>query len=445
MAPPVLKVESDQIFPSEVEVVVIGGGIAGITAALELARRGTPVAVVEKGIVAGEQSSRNWGWCRQQNRAQGELPLMKLAIDMWESYGREFGIDLGFRRTGLVYGTDSQADLAAWEKWAQMAAGYGVVSRVLTGPQTAELLPGNRRTWLGGVHSPSDGFAEPEIAVPGMAQAARRLGVTIHQQCAARELDISAGRVSGVVTEKGLIRCSCVLVAGGAWTGMFLRHHGLKFLQASVQSTSFCTSRAPAVTEGGVSMKDITFRRRADGGFTVGITGYGRLHISPRGIMQAKPFWPMFKRRFAGLSFSLGRAFFDGPDSLAIWRNDRVSPFERVRILDPLPEARLVQKGLAGLVDAYPELKGIRVVHQWAGMVDQTPDSIQVISPVRSMPGLFISSGYSGHGFGTGPGAGRLSAELIRGDRLCVDPSPFRYERMIDGTDLAGNAKNSLI
>ena len=91
---------------------------------------------------------------------------------------------------------------------------------------------------LGGVHSPSDGKAEPSIAGPLIAEGARRRGATLHQNCAARGLDIEAGRVAGVVTEKGRIRSRAVLLAGGAWSSMFCRHHGLRLPQAGVTSTA---------------------------------------------------------------------------------------------------------------------------------------------------------------------------------------------------------------
>ena len=81
-------------------------------------------------------------------------------------------------------------------------------------------------------------------------------------------------------------------------------------------------------------------------------------------------------------------------------------------------------------------MKGIEVAQAWGGMVDCTPDAIPVIGPVKSVPGLHVSAGHTGHGFGVGPAAGRLSADLLRGVAPIVDPSPFRYERMIDGTDL---------
>jgi glycine/D-amino acid oxidase-like deaminating enzyme len=427
---------SDESLPAEVDVVVIGGGIVGVMAAWTLAQRGNKVALVEKGVVGGEQSSRNWGWCRQQNRDIRELPLAQLSLRMWETLAQEAGADLGFRRTGLIYATTNPKDIEGWEIWGKKAAELGFKSSLLTAQQVSELLPGNTRQWIGGVNSPTDGRAEPELAAPAIAAAARRLGVTIHQNCAARELETMAGRISGVVTEKGLIRCSAVLVAGGAWSGMFLRHHDVTFIQASVLATSFYTNTAPEVTTGNISMQDVTFRRRVDGGYTVGLSGAGKIPVSPMGIMQFRPFRKMFMSMGRSLRFTIGKSFFTGPESLHKWKADSKSPFEFNRVLNPEADSNLVAKGIARLVAAYPALAGIQAARAWGGMMDSTPDLIPVISPVRNRPGLFVASGFSGHGFGIGPAGGRLAADLIRGDTPCVDPRPFRYERMTDGTDL---------
>jgi glycine/D-amino acid oxidase-like deaminating enzyme len=437
MSPPVSPVPTGQTLPASTEVVIIGGGIAGIAAAHELAGRGTAVLLLEKGVIAGEQSSRNWGWCRQQNRDLRELPLAQLALRIWGGLDAEIGEETGFRRAGLVYGATEPRDLAQWEAWGEAARGLGMVTRMLSGAETAAMLPGNARSWLGGLHSPTDGRAEPALATPALARAAQRRGAVLVQGCAVRALETQAGRISGVITESGSVRCQAVLVAGGAWTGAFLRHHGLRFLQASVKSTSFCTVAAPSVTEGGVAMGDITFRRRLDGGYTVGLSGRGQLQITPRGLMQARAFWPTFLIRRRGLTFSLGRSFLEGPEALRRWRADGISPFELCRRLDPAPDAHLVAFGLARLAAAYPALRGIRAAEAWGGIVDSTPDAIPVISDVAALPGLFISAGFSGHGFGVGPAAGRLAADLIRNDTPCVDPAPFRYERMIDGTRLS--------
>ena len=215
MSPPVTRIPSDATLPPSADVVVIGGGIAGITAAYHLAKKGHSVAVVEKGYVAGEQSSRNWGWCRQQNRDLRELPLAQRAVDMWSGLNEELGAETGFRRTGLVYVTTSQGDLDRWAGWADKAREMQMRSHVLSAAEAKAMTPGSTGNWIGGIHSPTDGRAEPALAVPAIAEGARRLGATIHQDCAARGLETSAGRVSGVATEKGTIRTSAVLVAGG--------------------------------------------------------------------------------------------------------------------------------------------------------------------------------------------------------------------------------------
>lgn len=436
MSPPLLRIANDEKLPIAADVVVIGGGIAGVTAAYELSKKGFSVALLEKGHVAGEQSSRNWGWCRQQHRDLRELPLAMKSLEIWDHLNGEIGLETGFRRTGLLYVTTRPADLAMWEEWTHRAREYQMHSRVLSAAEAKDMTPGSTQDWIGGVHSPTDGRAEPSLAGPAIAEAARRHGATIHQQCAARGLDIEAGQVAGVVTEKGRIRSNAVLLAGGAWSSLFCRHNGLRLPQAGVRSTSFCTHEAPEVVKGGLAMPDVTIRRRLDGGYSVGLTGRGLLELTPQGLLYARQFWPTFRKRRALLKLSVGRSFVDGPESFARWKLDGISPFERVRTLDPPADAALVQLGLDRIATNYPELANLKVAASWGGLIDSTPDGIPVISAVDTLPGLYLSTGFTGHGFGIGPAAGRLAADIVAGDPPIVDPHPYRYSRMIDGTDL---------
>ncbi len=436
MSPPLTRIASDETLPGTTDVVVIGGGMAGVSATYELARKGFAVTLVEKGHIAGEQSSRNWGWCRQQHRDLRELPLAMKSLEMWGELNAGLGLETGFRRTGLLYVTTRPDDLAQWEAWTLKARDYQMHSRVLSGAEAKAMTPGSSTDWIGGVHSPTDGRAEPSIAVPAIAEGARREGATLHQECAARGLDIEAGRVTGVVTEKGRIRTNAVLLAGGAWTSLFCRNHGIRLPQASVRSTSFCTTAAPEVIEGGLSMPDVTLRRRLDGGYTVGLGGRGLLELTPQGLLYARQFWPTFRKRRWGLKVSIGRSFFTGPESFARWKLDGVSPFERVRTIDPPADPSLVNLGLARLATYYPALAGLQVAASWGGLIDSTPDGLPVISAIDDLPGLYVSTGFTGHGFGIGPAAGRLAADIVSGDVTIVDPYPYRYSRMIDGTDL---------
>lgn len=203
-----------------------------------------------------------------------------------------------------------------------------------------------------------------------------------------------------------------------------------------MRSTSFRTKAAPQVTDGGLSMPDVTIRRRLDGGYTVGLGGRGLVELSPQALLYARSFWPTLKKRWSGVTLGIGRSFFDGPESFATWSFDRPSPFERHRTLDPAADPLLVEQGLTRLAEHYPALKGLEVAQAWGGMIDSTPDGIPVISAVDSLPGLYLSTGFTGHGFGIGPGAGRLAADIVAGDPPIVDPYPYRYSRMIDGTDL---------
>jgi glycine/D-amino acid oxidase-like deaminating enzyme len=437
MMPPIEAIASDTRLPQRVDVVVIGGGIIGVAAAYFLARKGQSVALIEKGRIGAEQSGRNWGWCRTQNRDRRELPLQLVSMKLWDSLSATIGADMGFRRTGLIYATRSEDELATWSAWVEMARAFQVRNRVLSPAETKALTPGNEQDWIGGIHAPTDGRAEPTLAAPALAKAARGLGVTVLQNCAVRGLDIVGGKVGGVVTEQGRVAAERVLCAGGAWTSMFCRRHGIDLPQAGIRSTVFATTPGPEVTPGGLVTPDFTITRRLDGSYIVAAQNRGRLEVTPQGLRYARQFWPTFKSRRKSLRIGVGRSLFTGPEAIAgKWSFDAPTLFERHRIYAPPPDQGVAGPALAKLKAAYPVLGGLGVGGIWAGWIDLTPDSLPVISAVDQLPGFYIATGFSGHGFGIGPGAGRLAAELVTGDAPCVDPSPFRYGRLVDGSGL---------
>ncbi|KRE00408.1 D-amino acid oxidase [Bosea sp. Root381] len=433
MSPTIKPIESDARLPAEVDVVVIGGGIVGAAAAYFLAKRGRSVALVEKGVVGGEQSSRNWGWCRQQNRDARELPLAIRSMELWDGFAAEIGEDLGFRRCGLVYASNDAAQIAQWERWRETAKQFGVETRMLTGTEAAAMTAGTGREWLGGVHSFTDGKAEPALAAPVLALGARKHGATIHQGCAARGLDVINGAVTGVVTEKGSIRTGSVILSGGAWASGFCRHHGVVFPQASIRSTSLRTEVAPDWLDAFYT-PEIALTRRIDGSYTIAISGKGTLELTPQGIRYARQFMPMFMKRLKAVEFGIGSSFFNGPEALGSWSLDKETPFERIRVLDPAPSRKALATLLARAHALVPALRNVAVRESWASYIDSTPDAVPVISPTVGLQGLVLAAGLSGHGFGLGPGAGHLAADLATGDTPIVDPRPFRHSRLLDGS-----------
>jgi glycine/D-amino acid oxidase-like deaminating enzyme len=435
MPAPIRYVQDSANFPDSADVVVIGAGIAGAAATWELAKQGLKVVLIEKGLVGAEQSSRNWGWCRQQNRDRRELPLSVISMRLWDELTRDINRDLGFRRCGLVYATHDEAVLAGWERWREVAREYEVDTRMLSRAEVAERVPEARDKWVGGSYSDRDGKAEPALAAPAIADGARALGATIHQECAARALDLANGKIAGVHTEKGYIRTSAVLCAAGAWSSRFLRPLGISFPQASIRQTALRSTPTINIGEA-VSTPYCTITRRLDGSYTLAISGKANLEITPQAIRYSREFMPQFFRRLKNVRLGIGQSFVSGPDSLPalLTSDDRI--FEQNRVLDPPPLKWLVSQVVESVRKTFPQLSEIEIDSAWGGFVDCTPDAVPVVSQVDGVKGLVLAAGCSGHGFGLGPGLGYLAAELVVNDTPCVDPTPFRLSRLVDGSKL---------
>ena len=428
MSPPVQAVISDTILPERTDVVVIGGGIIGVSTALFLAEKGIAVVLCEKGRIAGEQSSRNWGWCRTMGRDQGEIPLAMESLRLWRDLNRRTSRETGYRQPGIMYLCQTEAEIAAQEAWLGAARQYQVDARLLSGAALEAAMPGASQRFVAGMHTPSDGKAEPALAAPAIAEAARDRGAQIFTDTAVRGIEQTAGRISGVMTEHGRIACQSVVLAGGAWSRLFAGNAGLDLPQLKVLGSVFRTKplNGPDITAAG---SVFAIRKRLDGGYSIARRNANAAEITPDHFRLLSDFLPRLVNNRHEIRLRFGARFWEELRTARHWALDRPTPFEAVRVLDPKPKYGVLAEARSVLAKAFPVFAGLEVVESWAGLMDVTPDAVPVIDQVAQIPGFFIATGFSGHGFGIGPGAGRLMADMVAGDTPVVNPAPFRLSR----------------
>ncbi|MGB5559197.1 MAG: FAD-binding oxidoreductase [Paracoccaceae bacterium] len=432
-------VAHDGTLRERADVVVIGGGIIGVMSAWFLAERGLSVVLLEKGRIAGEQSSRNWGWIRAQGRDPAELPIMIEARRIWQGLEAECGEDLGLRQGGVLYLAKDAAELEKFEAWTAHARAHDLDTRLLSSAEAAALLPDAARQWPGGLWTASDCRAEPWLAVPALARAAVRKGVTLRENCAVRGLDIAGGRIAGVITENGRVATSEVVLAGGAWSSLLLRRHGVRIPQLSVRAPVAATEPLPEVFAGAAADAKIAFRRRLDGGYTLAPADFHELFIGPDAFRNLRVFLPQLRDNPFGTRYlpASPGGYPDAWRTARRWALDGPSPFEAMRVLNPVPNRAQTARLVREFAQVFPGLGAPRIKLAWAGMIDSMPDLVPVIDRAAALPGLTIATGMSGHGFGIGPGIGRVIADLVTGGDVGHDLGRFRLSRFSDGTKLA--------
>lgn len=423
--------------PQQVDVAIIGGGIIGISTAWALSKAGLQVAVFEKGVLAGEQSSRNWGWIRSIGRDPAELPLAHRANSLWREIQQQ--VNVGYRQTGLAYLGESAADQAELQRWLDSARMHPTAARLLTGDTVRNLLTEpSRRRWTSALHSGEDGVAEPHLATAGIAQLARANGCQIFEQCAVRGVDIVNGRAAGIITEHGRVAADRVVLAGGAWSRLMCGNTGIFLPQLKVHGSALRTAALPSDLDLAINGKQFTCRPRADGGYTVSRLAASVADVTPDSIRLMRLFLPAWMAQRRNLKIRFGRRFFEELFTPTRFALDKPTPFEKTRTLDPGPNESAVHAALRQLQHAFPVFEGAQVAHSWGGMMDVTPDALPVISTVDAVPGFFIGTGFSGHGFGIGPAAGELLAEMVREVVPTVGHHAFRLSRFGKSRRLGG-------
>jgi glycine/D-amino acid oxidase-like deaminating enzyme len=409
-------------------VVVIGGGIVGVSAAWHLARCGLKVVLCEKGTIGGEQSGRNWGWCRNTLRDPAEIPLMQQSMRDWRDPNIFGNLDTGFRTSGIAYLTypDQEETQTAWLRAVDP---FGLDSHMLSKGEIEKLFPHGTGKATGALYTASDGCAEPGFAAVAIAKDARRLGALVFTNCAVRGIETIGGHLNAIVTEKGTIQCSSAILAGGIWSRLFAGSVDIDFPQLKVLGSVSITDQMPGGPEVSFAAKHYGWRKRIDGSYVVSRANATYVDIVPDSFRLAGAFIPLLKKSLLDLRFRVGRQFISETLMPRKWHLDTPSPFEKVRIADPAPVTKVLQRARNDIGKEIPFFQNAHITRQWGGYIDVTPDALPSIGMLDELPGLVLASGFSGHGFGIGPGAGRLAAEIAINNHACVDASAFSPAR----------------
>ncbi|WP_413501533.1 NAD(P)/FAD-dependent oxidoreductase [Psychrobacter maritimus] len=431
MAPiiePIINLAAE--LPNSTTVVIIGGGIVGLIAALTLAERNVPVVVLEKGRFVGEQSSRNLGWIRKTNRAENDVPLAVESDRLWASMNKRVGAEVGYRQSGIMFLGKTDKEIAGYESWLKSIDHMNLGSKLLTPRQINELVPGGIGDWKGALYTPSDGRAEPELAASAIAKAAQEKGVILIENCSARTLSTTAGRVSGVVTEHGEIQCNNVLLASGAWSRRFLGNMGIRFPTLPLFLSVFKTKPLPHIPiEVAVGAPNFSFRKHIDGSFIMMQRGALDAPLTIDHIKIGTQYLEAFKHGKDMMHVRFNSFFFEDLKLSRRWSKGDISPFEKVRTFNPPINQSFNQDALNNLRQVWPAFNDAEIENEWSGAIDVTPDSNPVIANIDAVPGLTVAVGFSGHGFGTSPAAGQLAADLVMGSTPLIDPIPYRFSR----------------
>ena len=302
-------VSSDPELPPRAEIVIIGGGIIGAASALELAERGLDVVLCEKGEIAAEQSSRNWGWCRQMSRDPREIPLIVKSLRLWRAMNERVEAETGFRECGILYLAQSADELDAKLKWyEQNARPYGLSSRPVSGAEAETLQPGARSSGRRPLHPGRRPRGAGEGRPGNGASRAAQGRENVHALRRSRHRDRRRpcrGRRDRArphrLRHRRARRRSLVAPVPGQSRHRLSASRGGQFRDAH--------GVAGRGVERSCSAGKFSFRRRLDGGYTIAHRHMSVADIVPESFTQFFRFLPALRLDRQGLRLRLGRPF----------------------------------------------------------------------------------------------------------------------------------------
>lgn len=365
----------------DVDVAIVGGGVAALAAAIALRAAGMTVVVLEKRLCGAGASGVNFGGVRQQGRDLVELPLSARARPLWDGLNAMLGEDVEFEATGHIKLARSEADMAELERYAAAARDHGLELTLLGPNAVHDELPWLGERVVGASLSPTDGQANPRVVGPAFARLARRVGVIVREST---PVHAASATGSGFAVEAaGVSVTSRFLVnAAGAGGGLIAGAFGEPVPVTPLSPNMLVTEPLPY------------FVSRS-----IGVVG-GDVYVR--------------QIRRGNVIFGGGNGWYDGDRALA----------------KPVTDQSI--GGMVRTLQLVPGLTEARVIRSWSGVDGQLPDHIPVIGPSATTPRLIHAFGFSGHGFQLGPVIGPIICELITQGRSTSPIEPFSITRFAD-------------
>lgn len=370
---------------NKADVVIIGGGISGCSIAYNLAKKGVDVVLLEKEYLTSGSTGRCGAGVRMQWGTEMNCLLAKRSIEFFEKANEilEYDGDVEFKQGGYLLLASTEKEMDQFRTNLKMQNALGINSVEYSCQEAKKLVPYlNTDDIIGTVFNQKDGHLNPFLATDAFAKAAKRHGAEIITNIEAQGIDIRDGKIVGVKTSKGYIETSKVVNAAGGYSKDVAA-------MAGVDIPVFSERHEILVTE------------------PVAPT------LEPMVMSFSKSF-NLYCQQVPNGSFLMGRGC-DEPESYNI-----KSSYEF---------AEEMAKTVVGLM---PPLSELRVIRQWAGLYNITPDRQPIYGKVRDVEGFYLAAGFSGHGFMFAPITGEVISDMILGKESSIDVSKldlYRFER----------------
>ena len=371
------------------EVVVIGGGVSGLSSAYFLARAGKDVVVVEKGTVGGEASGRSGGMISERVDEPPLIPLAVESLRLWPTLDDELGYPTEFTHQGRLQVAVMEEEMGDIVSERDQAQRRGITVDLLDTSEIRDMIPWISDRTLGGTFFPNGGHANPQRSVQAFAWAFQDMGGRLYQNTAVTGMRVVNGRVSSVETTAGAIGTDVVVSAAGPQTGLLAEMVGVHVPVAPARVEMLATAPLEPL-------------------FDIALVGNG----------------------LYGRQAARGNLLFGG------------GPHEWIDVgltADPdKSNTPLIRNIARRLADLLPGVADVPVLRSWAGVVEQAPDYLPIIDILDS-PSNYVVVTASAHGFGLTPATGRVVSDLVLHGESSVDISGLALSRFSDvGPDWRG-------